>query len=811
MPGKNPEKSARSRRDRTKSLLPDGSTRQQQRMGRLFRVVRVLFLLGLLCGFLGVAAIAGIFLYYTRGEQLPTIDRINEYQPKVVTRVLASDGTLIGEIFEERRTVVRPERIPKLVKDAFLAAEDAHFFEHPGINVWGLFRALAQSVIYRRPLRGASTITQQLVKTYVLKSDERTLRRKVQEMYLALRLEKVLTKDEILWLYLNQISFGHGRFGIEEAARYYFGKSITDVSIGEAAVLASLPKAPEEFGGSLRSKDEKRNNRIRDRQHYVLSQLERYHFITKEEALRVAAAPIEPISEPPSLQSLAPEFVEEVEHMLTERFGQARLPYLGLNVRTTCDARIQKAARTALESGLLHIDERQGYRQRIKHLSSTEQTKLHQALLRELPTGPPVGKLVEGVVTQLIDGEAGQASGWAVIDLGGQSGMLPLFLDPQKDRYNPKGLLPSKRFEVGDLVRVRVRSLRKEGPILALEQGPQGAVMVIDPETRHVLAMVGGYGYLRGGFNRARRAKRQPGSAFKTFLVATALDSRRYTAATILNDSPQVYDLPDLKAWMPKNASDHRQYMGEVRLRSALAFSLNTVASQLMYDLKPPLVAAMASKLGIVSPLDQTYALALGSSVVTLEELTNAYATLAASGRHAESLRIVQVGDEKPAETEAGQAITPELAYVVTSLLQSVIEEGTAASIKGKLKRVAAGKTGTTNDNRDAWFVGYTPNVVAGVWVGFDDNRPLGDREQGARTALPIWLEAMQAAVRERPVTSFVQPAGVSIHRIDPKTGKLAVPGAPALDEVFLLGTEPQEQGPATGDTDSNTFNMKDE
>jgi penicillin-binding protein 1A len=394
-----------------------------------------------------------------------------------------------------------------------------------------------------------------------------------------------------------------------------------------------------------------------------------------------------------------------------------------------------------------------------------------------------------------------------MVDLGAVVASLPL---PQTgDRYNPQGLPAQKRFSEGELVRVHIGRNAKEGPILVLDAGPQGAVVVMDPETRHVLAMVGGYGYLRGSYNRVLRAKRQPGSAFKPFVFATAIESRKWTAASVLNDSPQVYDLPDLKAWAPKNAGDHnKNFMGPVRLRVALAQSLNTVASQLIYELKPAPVAAMAKSLGIESSLDQTYALGLGASVVTPLELTNAYATLAAKGRLGDPLWILQVGTEPPTQSTLHQAVSPELAFVMSHVMQSVIEEGTASSIKNKLKRPAAGKTGTTNANRDAWFVGYTPDVVAGVWVGFDDSRPLGEKEQGARSALPVWLDVMQVAVRDRRVQGFVQPAGVVVQSIDPVTGMLPAPAAPSIEEVFLAGTEPTEQAPAPGETSAATWNM---
>ncbi len=789
----------------SKSAGPAPTGGRWARARRVWFVLRRVLLVTLVVGSLGVASVAAIFLYYTRGESLPTIDKVSDYHPKVVTRILASDGQLIGEIFEERRTVIPRERIPRVVINAFIAAEDAHFFEHPGVNVWALARAVLQSIVYRRSLRGASTITQQLVKTYVLKSNERSLRRKVQEMYLSLRLERMLSKEDILWLYLNQISFGHGRYGIEEAARYYFGKSVSDLDAGEAAVLASLPKAPEEFGGALRdAKDPKRQNRAKERQRYVLSQMARYHFIALEEADRLANQPIQVVKEPPSLIGLAPEFVDEAERALVERFGQARLPYLGLNVRTTCDINVQRAARTALEQGLQRIDERQGYRGRVRHLAGDDLKAHLEGLKREFPSGPPVNKTVEGVVVNRVDGEGG--SGWATLDLGASRGILPL--PATQDRYNPKALPATKRFSEGDTLRVRVQRMQREGALLSLESGPQSAVVVLDPERRHVLAMVGGYGYARGYYNRAVRSRRQPGSAFKPFVFAAAFESRKWTAASILSDAPQVYDLPDFKGWAPKNASDHKTFMGPVRLRVALAHSLNTVASQLIYDLKPEPVIAAARALGIESPLDSNYSLALGASSVSLLELTNSYATLAARGRRAEPLFILQIGDEKPVERELAQAASPELSFLLSHVLQSVVEEGTAISIKGKLKRPVAGKTGTTNSNKDAWFVGYTPDVAAGVWVGFDDSRPLGEREQGARTALPIWLDTMQAALRDRPAQPFVQPAGIVVERIDATTGKRAAPGAPALDEVFLTGTEPQEQALAPGERDPNTFNM---
>lgn len=773
---------------------------QSGRGARILRVLRTVLLVGLLGLSVAVAAVAGLFLYYTSDPSLPTIDKTGDYHPKVVTRVLAADGQLIGEIFDERRTVVPRERIPRLVIDAFVDAEDAQFFEHGGINYMGMVRALVQAMLQGQHLRGASTLTQQLVKTYVLKSSERSLKRKVQEMYLALRLEKKLSKEEILWLYLNQIYFGHGRYGIEEAARYYFGKSVTEVNAGEAAVLASLPKAPEEI--SPRRNPE----RTKLRQRYVLSQMARYHHVSQEDAIRFAESAIRLVPEPAATATLAPEFVDLVEKELVKRHGQDKLPYLGLNVRTSCDLSIQRAAREALESGLRRLDERNGYRGALRHLGDKDLPPYLEQLKKEFPSGPPVGKVLEGVVQKVLPADPlkdKDRGGWVMVDLGALTGSLPLPPAGVADRYSTATRPISDVLKPGDVVRVRVVRIPREGPILALENGPQGAALVLDPESRYILAMVGGYGQQRGYYNRALRAKRQPGSAFKSFVFATAFESKLYTPASVLNDSPQVYDLPDFRGWAPKNAGEHnKSFIGPVRLRTALALSLNTVASQLIYDLKPESVIRMAHALGIESPLENHISLALGVSEVTLLELTNAYATLAARGRRGEPLWLLQVGEEQPQKSDLVEAVSSDLAFVMSSVLQSVIDEGTGASAKGKLKRPAAGKTGTSNDNKDAWFIGYTPNLSAGVWVGFDEPRTLGRREQGALSALPIWVEAMQAGLRDRKVELFVQPAGVVVQRIDPQTGKLAAPGGAALDEVFLLGTEPKEQALAPGEAD---------
>jgi penicillin-binding protein 1A len=332
-------------------------------------------------------------------------------------------------------------------------------------------------------------------------------------------------------------------------------------------------------------------------------------------------------------------------------------------------------------------------------------------------------------------------------------------------------------------------------------------VVVIDPITREVRAMVGGYGFRRGGWNRALQSRRQPGSAFKPFLYAAAFKSdQKITPATVLNDSPQIFEVSGFKDWKPKNAESH-EFLGPVRLRTALARSLNTVAAQLIEKVLPHPVAELARACGIQSKLEETLALGLGASGVTLLELTNAYTTFAAQGRRQEPSLILSLQDKLEPRDPAVQAIEPEVAFLVTSLMQSVIEEGTAAAARGKLKRPAAGKTGTTTSERDAWFVGFTPDLVAGVWVGFDDLRDLGHGEQGARSALPVWVEVMNGALKGMPPSLFTQPAAIEVHKIDPVTGLLAAPGAPnAIDEYFLPGTAPAEVAPTVGEPNPDTF-----
>jgi penicillin-binding protein 1A len=752
--------------------------------------------------------------------------------------------------------VVPREKIPPVMIHAIVDAEDAQFYEHGGISYWGIVRALVDDLKPGGHVRGASTLTQQLVRNLILKNFARSgfagIKRKAQEAILAKRLESKLSKDEILYLYLNQIEFPYQRFGVEEAARFYFGKSISDVDAGEAALLASLPKGPSEIDPWKHPK------RAKERQSYVLSQMERYGHLKPAEAQRFAEMPIRLVKQSEPAVGTAPEFVDEVKKVLVEKYGAKKLATLGITVVTTCDARIQKLTRQAVEKGLVDLDARQGYRKPLAHLKTPQQIAAHEKkLAKDFPSGPSRDKIVEGVVTELVvDGKsvlggvpvatppsgtqyrsrAGRTpaekrpdksdapaatapadhahdNDGATVSLGATQGWLPL--PAGIDRYNPKGVTADRRFAVGDVIRVRVIDYPKDKPaILALELGPQAAVVVMDPNTREVKAIVGGYGYKPGGFDRALQAKRQPGSSFKPFVYTAAFATEKWTPASVLIDGPQTYVSPGLAPWKPQNA-EKEEFLGPVRLRVALAKSLNTVASQLVDTSRggvdPTVVAALAHDCGIESNLEANPSLALGTSVVSPFEMTNAYATFAAGGKRMMPQLMKRIGgdDYPPPSTQAVQAIKPELAFLITKVMESVIDEGTAASARGKLGRPAAGKTGTTNLDKkrpDAWFMGFTPNLVTGVWVGFDDMHDLGRGEQGARAALPMWVEIMQGALKGVPPQPFIQPPGVVVQKIDPKTGLLAPPGGAAIDEVFLEGTAPTQMAPAAGEANPDTF-----
>ncbi len=739
----------------------------------------------------GALIVLGTYAYFSR--DLPSVATLRDYRPPQTTRVYDRHGKVLGEIFTERRTVIPMSQVPRNVVLSVLAAEDADFYEHEGLDYYGILRAVGRDIMEGRAAQGGSTITQQVVKLMLL-TPERTISRKLRELILARRLENELTKDEILHLYLNNVNFGHGRYGVQEAARYYFEKNASELTLAEATLLAGIPQAPSRLSP-------RRNlEAARRRQRYVLAQLEDkrevyWPDLSKEAIAAARDAKVEPV--PLSEGSgAAPEVLTIARRVLRDAAGEEALGAGGYKVHTSIDLSLQRKARAALQRGLSAIDARQGYvgpirKKRRRGPKATPPTE-------SLRMGRTYFARVTGV-----DAEDEQIR----LDVAGHGAILSM---RDAARHNPERL-DAKRFaKKGDLFPVSIAQFgSEEDPAVArLERGPEGAVVVIDPRTRAVLAMIGGFA-ARSGFNRASQAIRQPGSTFKPVVYARAIQSRKFTAASLVVDAPAVYD-----EWKPRNY-EQWNYQGAVRLRQALARSINMVAIRVVEDVGVQDVAQFARQNGITTKLEEDMALALGASGVRPIELTNAYATFAAGGRWAPTRLVTRIvapdGAEIPLTPQepSRDVMDPSEAYIMTSMLRSVVTEGTGMPAQ-RLERPVVGKTGTSNEARDAWFIGYSPSVVAGVWVGFDDQRSLGKRETGTRTALPIWIEVMGAADQSPSDTDFAMPSGVIRTRIDPSSGLLAYPGQEdAIDEVFLSGTAPVEVARPPDVADPNLFMME--
>ncbi len=776
-------------------------------------------------GAVGLLGVSLLFLYYGSDPNLPNLKKVGDYRPPQASRILDRNGQLVGTVGgPERRRVIPFEIIPKHFRDAVIAAEDPSFYQHEGLDYFGIARALVSNVLGGRigPGRwgqGGSTITQQVVKLLVL-SPEKTPRRKIQEMILARRLSKQLSKDEILSIYLNHINYGSGHYGCEEAAHFFFGKSIQKVDIGEAAFLAGVTQIPEKHS------PHKNPESAKNRQIYVLRQMVEHGYLDLKTADLIAKKEIKVIPPPAKNEAIqAGEALGSVYRLLVEKYGAEAIPSLGAEVKTTLDLDLQKLARETLERGLEALDGRQGYRDPEGHLEGARLAsyKHELKLARQAGRGGDTAKdaiaarkrgqkfnlrvlrdneIFVGVVDKVEKDPARPKAGRFWIDVGGESGVVDL---AQEARYAIDKKPLTERFRAGDLVRVRFAPERRGGPgekggpmPLALEIGPQAAMVVMEPRTREVFALVGGYGYRPGGYDRSQRALRQAGSTFKPFVYAAAIESGKFTAASVVNDAPVVYNL-----WKPQNYGK-QAHRGAVRLRTALADSINTIPISLLHEVGMGPTMELATKAGITTPppADVGYSLALGANSVTPLELANAFATFAAGGERQTQRMIESVnGEVLPPAAESVRAMKPETAYVLVSLMKSVVTEGTAAIAGARLKRPLAGKTGTSSGERDAWFVGFAPDLLAAVWVGFDDSKSLGEGETGSKTSVPIWTDFMAKALADRPARDFATPPGVQVLRIDPVTGLLPAPGTEGVEEVFLDGTGPKETAGSREDT----------
>ncbi len=755
--------------------------------------------------------VAGWLLVRHYEADLPSVAELERgYRPSQVTRVLARDGTTIGELFTERRTIVRVEDLPRHVTLAFIAAEDASFYEHEGINYLGIARAAVVNLRAGRTRQGGSTITQQVVKNILLETNERTYRRKMREALLARRLEQELCptcgtdrkgrdkrKDKILELYLNHIYLGHGRYGIEETAEDCFGKPASKLTIAEAAMLAGIPAAPEAY-------NPKRDlTKALSRRGFVLDQMRAKHFINdaeyeaaKNESVRLAATR-EVDSE------LAPEAVAIARKLLLE-LEPERGPRGGFTITTTIDPALQQAARKALRDNLGAYDKRHKLLGPLRAPAIAQKGKSKPAGDAPFEGTPKLDShgVWTGVVTSTDD-----VAGTIDVRVGTVLGSVKL---ADYKRYNPQNLPPSHFAEIGARVRVsllgpvpnavaQVGGTPDSAPAakvpLRLELGPESAIVALDVRTRHVLALTGSYEGQSGGLDRATRAKRQPGSTFKPVVYSYALHSRRYTPATLVDVTPRTY----AGGYRPSNYEGWTN-PDPLRLREALANSVNVASVSVLDDVGPANVVDWAKALGIDSTLKPDLSLALGSYEVRPIELAAVYATFAAGGMYEEPKIVSRIvgPDGKDVELKPPppprRVLEPAEAFLITSMLESVVDHGTAQKAKA-LGRPVAGKTGTTNEAKDTWFAGFSPEIAAVTWVGYDDNKALGGGETGGATALPAWIAVMDAAHKGKPRAEFARPPGVVTIAIDPKSGKRKAEGSEGdpLDEVFLAGTEPTE------------------
>lgn len=725
----------------------------------------------LLCGVLALGLV-GFFVLRTASD-LPSMEELSTgYAPPQVTRIFAADGTLLGSIYAERRTVVPLDKIPDHVKSAFLAAEDANFYEHEGLNYLGLARAMLVNLKAGRVRQGGSTITQQVVKNVLLDAD-RTYTRKIKETLLAFRLEQELDKDEILGMYLNHIYLGHGRYGVEEASRFLFGKHVQELDVPEAALLAGIVAAPERFSP-------RRNEELAlRRRHYVLGQMLSKGFMTREVYEVADAAPLRLAPAVETESDISPEFVEQGRRLLREVVGdEARQG--GFSVYTTLHPELQVAARQAVRQGL------DAYlkRQKLAPPYTLEQRRLWG------PLTPPETKLRQhGIYVGRVLAHQDE-EGTLDVQVGELRGRVSI---RKEERYNPQHLAPSRFASLGAALRVRLlddpKTASEDDPVrLRLELGPQAALVALDISSGEVVASVGSYEALAGGLDRSVQARRQPGSTFKPFVYSYALHTREVTAASL-------FTFPAQKKKAEEEAWD------KFLLRPGLARSDNRMAEEVLERVGAHQVVSWARALGIQSRLGATKSLALGAYEVTPLEMATAFSVFASGGtlREPQFIRRIESGRGEvplPERPPARPVVDPEVAYLTTHLLTSVIEEGTGQRAR-VLKRPLAGKTGTTNQAKDAWFVGYSTEYVVAVWVGYDDALPLGWGESGGVTALPIWIDFMKAASQGKPVVDFPRPPGLIDVAIDPETGLLPRPGQENTKmEIFLRGTEPTEEAP---------------
>ena len=775
------------------------------------RLLTYLFFAVLATPLLVVAVLLGAYFYVS--ATLPQIDSLADYRPPLITTIYADDGTVIAEYSRERRFLVPYEKMPKTLVQAFVAAEDAGFFKHQGIDFVSIMRAAINNIKAGGISQGGSTITQQVAKTMLL-TPERTFTRKFKEAILAWRMEQALTKEDILYIYLNQIYLGHRSFGVEAAARSYFDKTVEELTLAESAILAGLPQAPSRYSPY------RHYQRAMDRQKYVLGRMFEEGFITPAEQIAAEAEEVVITPRLNTLLDVTAYFNEQVRRYLEQRFGEDILYTGGLQVETSINLKLQQAAQHAVKQNLRAHDKRRGFRPVETVLDEVAQTEFLAAQGKEfadggLEIGLETRALVVGRDGDRILCRIGDRTGTVSISASDWAGSIEVVAGDSEPVGNADGGRVT-RLPVGALIDVRILNTANETLELALEQEPlaQAALAAIDPRTGQIRAMVGGYDFRKSQFNRAIQARRLPGSAFKPLIYAAALD-RGYTPASIILDTPLIYenrqvDTGEIEEWKPRNYEE--KFHGPTRFRDALALSRNVVTIKILEDIGVGYAAGYAQKLGIETPLQRDLSMALGSTAVTPMEMLTTYTVFASGGILSPPTYITRIRDRNgrilesidPTDFATGMAadqrlirqaprrvISPETAYLTTNIMESVVQHGTGRQARA-LNRPSAGKTGTTNDLKDAWYVGYIPQLAAVSWIGYDEEQPLGRSETGGRAALPAWIAFMQEAIKLYPVEHFPVPDAIEFFPIDRQNGLLVAEDyKDAYYEAFSPGSAP--------------------
>ncbi len=750
------------------------------------RILSTLVSLAFFCCFIVFIIGFGVMIHFSIG--LPDYKQLADYRPLVTSRLYANDGSLMAEYANEKRSFVSIESIPPLVINAFLAAEDKNFYAHGGIDFMGLARAMIINVKNigsgRRPM-GASTITQQVAKNFLL-SSEQSIARKIKEALLARKIEQTYTKDHILELYLNEIYLGQGAYGVASAALNYFDKDLKDLTIAEAAYLAALPKAPNNYH-PIRKKEQ-----ALTRRNWVISRMLDDGYISMEDAKTAKKEDLIVVEKQKNALRVNGYYAEEVRRFVVDKYGEDAMYNGGLFIRTSLDPKLQEAAVNALQEGLLNYDKRHGWRGAIEKVDlSTDWKTLFEK--KEVPAYVPED-WVYAVVTKVKEKEA------EIYLSNGKTGkiLLTTLKWARKALENARvSLTPVQKvgdvLAVGDVVFVSPKDENESTYLLQQEPKAEGSLIALDPHTGRVLAMVGGFSFYRNQFNRGIQAKRQPGSSFKPFVYLAALDSG-YTPSTLILDAPIVMRLPDGSVWKPKNYS--KKFYGPTTLRIGLEKSRNLMTIRLAQSIGMRKVSAYARKFGIADDLQEVLSSALGAHETTLMKLTTAYGAFVNGGKKITPNLIDRIQDRdgntiykhdmRPCPNCAGDAASsenkpeviddreqiqdPVTAYQMVNILTGVVERGTGRVAKA-VRRTLGAKSGTSNDSFDAWFIGFSPDLVAGVWIGFDNPQTLGANDTGGVVAGPIFRDFMSAALKDTPDVPFRVPQGVRLVRVNPTTG----------------------------------------